>query len=268
MNQNKTPDTSLPLITIATVTYNAEATLQRTLDSVAAQDYGKIEHLIVDGVSTDKTLSLVQRYVEQNNNRHQIRLTSEPDEGLYDAMNKALSLATGEYIVFLNAGDKLHSETTISEVVTCTNLKKGNLRNPAIIYGETDLVDNKGRFLRHRRLTTPENLTWKSFLSGMRVCHQSFYARTDIAKSENYNLNYRYSADYDWCIRIMKKAAKRRLRIVNTHLILTDYLNEGMTTRNHRKSLIERLKLMAHHYGWPSAIAAHAWFIIRSIIKK
>ena len=86
MNQdsNNVPDSSLPLITIATVTYNAEATLQRTLDSVAAQDYGKIEHLIVDGVSTDRTLSLVQRYVEQNNNRHQIRLTSGPDDGLYE----------------------------------------------------------------------------------------------------------------------------------------------------------------------------------------
>lgn len=270
MNQdsNNVPNNSLPLITIATVTYNAEATLQRTLDSVAAQDYEKIEHLIVDGVSTDKTLSLVQRYVEQNNNRHQIRLTSGPDDGLYDAMNKALSLATGEYIVFLNAGDKLHTADTISKIVSCAKLKKGNLRNPAIIYGETDLVDNEGRFVRHRRLTTPDSLTWKSFLSGMRVCHQSFYARTDLAKTESYNLSYRYSADYDWCIRIMRKAAKRRLRIVNTHLILTDYLNEGMTTRNHRKSLLERLRLMARHYGWSNAISAHAWFIIRAVIKR
>ena len=135
MNQdsNNAPNTTLPLITIATVTYNAEATLQRTLDSVAAQDYARIEHLIVDGVSKDKTLSLVQRYVEQNNNRHQIRLTSEPDEGLYDAMNKALLLATGEYIVFLNAGDKLHSQDTISKIVTCAKWKKGNHRNPAIL---------------------------------------------------------------------------------------------------------------------------------------
>lgn len=270
MNQdsNNVPNNSLPLITIATVTYNAEATLQRTLDSVAAQDYEKIEHLIVDGVSTDRTLSLVQRYVEQNNNRHQIRLTSGPDDGLYDAMNKALSLATGEYIVFLNAGDKLHTADTISKIVSCAKLKKGNLRNPAIIYGETDLVDNEGRFVRHRRLTTPDSLTWKSFLSGMRVCHQSFYARTDLAKTESYNLSYHYSADYDWCIRIMRKAAKRRLRIVNTHLILTDYLNEGMTTRNHRKSLLERLRLMARHYGWSNAISAHAWFIIRAVIKR
>lgn len=270
MNQdsNNAPNTTLPLITIATVTYNAEATLQRTLDSVAAQDYARIEHLIVDGVSKDKTLSLVQRYVEQNNNRHQIRLTSEPDEGLYDAMNKALLLATGEYIVFLNAGDKLHSQDTISKIVTCAKWKKGNHRNPAILYGETDLVDNDGNFIRHRRLTTPENLTWNDFLSGMRVCHQSFYARTDLARSESYNLSYHYSADYDWCIRIMKKAAKQRIPIKNTHQILTDYLNEGMTTKNHRKSLIERLKLMAHHYGWPKALAAHAWFIIRAVIKK
>ena len=267
MNQDSN-NATLPLITIATVTYNAEATLQRTLDSVAAQDYKRIEHLIVDGVSTDKTLSLVQRYVEQNNNRHQIRLTSEPDDGLYDAMNKALSLASGEYIVFLNAGDKLHTTDTISKVAAQAKWIKGDYRNTAILYGETDLVDDNGRFLRHRRLTTPKSLTWKNFLSGMRVCHQSFYVRTDLAKSESYNLSYRYSADYDWCIRIMKKAAKRRLRITNTNLILTDYLNEGMTTKNHRKSLIERLRLMAHHYGWPSAIVAHGWFVVRSFIKK
>ena len=268
MNQDKSSNNIRPLITIATVTYNAEATLQRTLDSVAAQDYARIEHVIIDGLSTDRTLSLVQRYVEQNNNRHQIRLTSEPDEGLYDAMNKALTMATGEYIVFLNAGDKLHDVGTISKVVASANWKKGNVKNPAVLYGETDLVDNEGKFLRHRRLSTPENLSWKNFLSGMLVCHQSFYARTDIAKNELYNMNYRYSADYDWCIRIMKKAAKRRLRIINTHEILTDYLNEGMTTKNHRKSLMERLKLMAHHYGWPKAIAAHGWFVVRSVIKR
>ncbi len=268
MNQDKTQNTSLPLITIATVTYNAGATLQRTLDSVAAQDYNRIEHLIIDGLSTDNTLSLVQRYVEQNNNRHQIRLTSEPDDGLYDAMNKALTLAAGDYIVFLNAGDKLHSQDTLSEIVKCAQWRKGRNSNPAILYGETDLVDDEGKFVRHRRLTAPEALTWKNFLSGMRVCHQSFYVRSDIAKSESYNLNFRYSSDYDWCIRIMKKAAQRRLKITNTHQILTDYLNEGMTTKNHRKSLVERLKLMAQHYGWPQAIAAHCWFVIISIIKK
>lgn len=266
---NNTPASRpLPLITIATVTYNAEATLWRTLDSVAAQDYARIEHLIIDGLSKDRTLSLVQRYVEQNNNRHQIRLTSEPDEGLYDAMNKALSLAAGDYIVFLNAGDKLHSPDTISKVVESADWIKGDSHNPAILYGETDLVDNEGKFIRHRRLAAPERLSWKSFLSGMLVCHQSFYVRTDLARSEAYCLDYRFSADYDWCIRIMKRAERRRFRITNTHLVLTDYLSEGLTTQNHRKSLIERLRLMARHYGWGAAVWAHCGFVVRSVTLK
>ena len=257
-----------PLITIATVTYNAESTLERTLESVAQQDYARIEHLIIDGCSTDHTLSLVGRYVEQNQARHNIRLICEPDNGLYDAMNKALLNATGEYIVFLNAGDRLHSTNTISAIARQTGWVKGDHRHPAILYGDTHLVDAEGNFLRRRRLTPPEELKFKSFLDGMRVCHQSFYVRTDLAKQEPYDLHYRFSADFDWCIRLILLAAKRRLRIVNTQLVLTDYLNEGMTTRNHRASLMERLHIMAHYYGWPATVLRHFWFIVRTVIKR
>ena len=87
-----------PLVTIATVTYNAAETLERTLSSVASQDYPRIEHLIIDGCSTDSTLSVVQQYVAENtrtSHPHHIRLISEPDNGLYDAMNKALGNASG-----------------------------------------------------------------------------------------------------------------------------------------------------------------------------
>ena len=257
-----------PLFTIATVTYNAEATLERTLRSVASQDYARIEHIIIDGCSTDHTLSLVQHYVEENQARHNIRLICEPDSGLYDAMNKALLSATGDYIVFLNAGDCLHSTDTISALAQQTGWVKGSLRHPAILYGDTHLVDNEGNFLRRRRLTPPEKLTPKTFLDGMRVCHQSFYVRTDLAREELYDLSYRYSADFDWCIRIIRRATRRRIRIVNTHLVLTDYLNEGLTTSNHRASLMERLRIMAHYYGWPTTIVRHCWFIIRAIIRK
>lgn len=257
-----------PLFTIATVTYNAEATLERTLKSVASQDYVNIEHLIIDGCSTDHTLSLVQRYVEENQTRHNIRLISEPDDGLYDAMNKALLCATGNYIVFLNAGDCLHSTDTISAIAEQTGWVKGDYRHPAILYGDTFLVDNDGNYLRRRRLTPPEKLTPDTFLDGMRVCHQSFYVRTDLAKQEPYNLHYCYSADFDWCIRLIRRATKHRIRIVNTHLVLTDYLNEGMTTHNHRASLLERFRIMAHYYGWPKTIFKHFWFIIRAIIKR
>lgn len=257
-----------PLISIITVTYNAELTIERTLQSVESQSYPRIEHLIIDGCSTDHTMSHVQRYVERNgDNKHLIRVLREPDKGLYDAMNKGIQQATGYYLVFLNAGDKLHEPTTIEQIVEQTRWQRNQV-NYAVIYGETDLVDNEGHFLRHRRLQAPEHLTAKSFLQGMLVCHQSFYVRTDIARTELYDLRYRYSADYDWCIRIMKRAERRRLRFLNTHLILTDYLSEGLTTKNHRRSLLERLRLMGRHYGWPRAILQHLWFVIRAIIKR
>ena len=257
-----------PLISIITVTYNAELTIERTLQSVESQSYPRIEHLIIDGCSTDHTMSHVQRYVERNGeNKHLIRVLREPDKGLYDAMNKGIQQVTGYYLVFLNAGDKLHEPTTIEQIVEQTRWQRNQV-NYAVIYGETDLVDNEGHFLRHRRLQAPEHLTAKSFLQGMLVCHQSFYVRTDIARTELYDLRYRYSADYDWCIRIMKRAERRRLRFLNTHLILTDYLSEGLTTKNHRRSLLERLRLMGRHYGWPRAILQHLWFVIRAIIKR
>ena len=257
-----------PLISIITVTYNAEPTVERTLQSVEQQSYPYIEHVLIDGCSSDHTLSLIQRYVERNGrNCHIIRVVREPDKGLYDAMNKGIQQASGDYLVFLNAGDKLHESTTIEQLANQIEWQPNRV-NYAILYGETDLVDNEGRFLRHRRLQTPERLTSKSFRSGMLVCHQSFYVRTDLAKATPYDLRYRYSADYDWCIRLMRRAEKRRLRFLNTHLILTDYLSEGLTTKNHRRSLFERFRLMAHHYGWGTAIAEHFWFIIRAIIKR
>ena len=257
-----------PLITIATVTYNAADVLERTFRSVEAQAYPRIEHLIVDGGSTDHTLSLVRQYVERNTQpQHNIRIVSESDKGLYDAMNKAINMCEGDYLVFLNAGDKLHASDTIDQLVKAIEWEHRGA-NPAIVYGETDLVDGEGNFVRHRRLEAPEKLTSNSFLSGMLVCHQSFYVRADLAKQVRYNLDYRFSADYDWCIRLLQRAERRRMRIVNTHLILTDYLNEGLTTKNHRKSLMERFRIMKHHYGTLRAVGAHLWFVVRGVMKK
>ncbi len=257
--------------TVATVTYNAGSTIRRTLESVSHQTHPCVEHLIVDGCSHDATMSEIQRYVERNTDQrhpHSIVLVREPDKGLYDAMNKAISMAKGDYIIFLNAGDKFHSYDLLSEIASQVENTYNSLRRPAVLYGETDLVDDAGRFLRHRRLQAPQHLTSRHFLSGMLVCHQSFYVRTDIARSIPYDLRYSFSADYDWCIRVMRYAEHRQLTLHNTGLILTDYLAEGMTTRNHRRSLLERFRLMAHHYSMGSALAAHAWFVIRLVFKR
>lgn len=96
----------------------------------------------------------------------------------------------------------------------------------------------------------------------MLVCHQAFFAKRTLA--EPYDLRYRFSADFDWCIRIMKKSKV----LHNTHLTLIDYLEEGMTTRNHKASLHERFRIMAKHYGWLSTVAHHAWFVVRAVVKK
>ena len=220
-------------------------------------------------------MSLIQEYVEDNSinvHPHEIRFIREPDRGLYDAMNKAILEAQGDYLVFLNAGDKFHCSDALEKMVAGLQ-KSGNLDVehpmwPAVLYGETDLVDDEGTFLRHRRLQAPETLSWRSFLNGMLVCHQSFYVRVDIAREYLYNMRYRFSADFDWCIRIMQEAEARSLALYNTHLILTDYLSEGMTTKNQRKSLFERLRIMSHHYGIIPTIAKHLWFIVRHFSLK
>ena len=257
-------------ITVVTITYNAEAVLQRTLDSVLRQTHLSVEHLIVDGASTDETLSIATAYKQRSDsafNGHEVIIQSEPDRGIYDAMNKGIARATGDYIVFMNAGDCFHADDTLEHIAaTAESSAKDCL--PAVIYGDTDIVDNEGRFLHRRRLTPPKKLNWRSFRSGMRVCHQAFYARTDIAHQTPYDLQYRYSADVDWCIRVMKKAGEMKWPLVNTNEVLADYLEEGATTRHHRESLKERFHVMRRHYGLPTTLLMHAWFVVRAVFHK
>lgn len=263
--------------TIATVCYNAGALLQRTIASVERQDYPAVEHLIVDGNSQDETLAHIHHYQERNSRsavKHDIVCRSEPDDGLYDAMNKAITLASGDYILFLNAGDTFHTDTLLKDIAADVEayVNKENCephRRPAVLYGDTDIVDETGHFVRHRRLAPPERLTWKDFKHGMLVCHQAFFARLDLARKYPYNdENYRYSADYDWCIRIMKEGNRLRLPLFNVHRIVADYLDGGLTTKNHRASLLERYDIMSHHYGRVTATCQHLWFVLRAFLKK
>lgn len=259
---NPPSSTTEPLkFTIATVTFNATTLIERTIKSVEEQDYPYVEHLIVDGNSRDNTLEHIHHYQERNSIAavpHEITCISEPDHGLYDAMNKALQMATGDYILFLNAGDKLHSATLLSELAS--QIKE---ERPAVIFGSTDLVDADEKYIGPRRLSPPKELTWKSFKHGMLVCHQAFFAHKHVFRSVKYNLKYRFSADFDWCIRILKKAEQVQQSTHHAHCIVSDYLNEGMTTKNHKKSLLERFRIMWKHYGALSTIGHHLWFFVR-----
>ena len=253
--------------TIVTCTFNAEHELQRTLDSVFHQSYADVEHLILDGLSSDRSVEMAQTYKQRSDEArtgHEVVVCSERDSGLYDAMNKGIARATGDYIVFLNAGDTFPSEATLEHIAH--SIGDGEAL-PGVIYGDTDIVNGEGRFLRHRRLQPPAKLTWRSFRNGMLVCHQAFYALTTLAKDNPYNLNYRFSADVDWCIRVMKEAERRHLTLKNVDEVVVNYLDGGMTEKNHRASLRERFSIMRRHYGLPLTLIMHVWFAVRQLKK-
>ncbi len=255
--------------TIITCTYNAAEELPRTLQSVLEQSYLYVEHLIVDGASKDNTLSVLEEYQRKNEERggeHIVHVVSEPDRGLYDAMNKALKLADGDFVLFLNAGDSLHEKDTlgrVAEVVESVDTV------PAVVYGDTHIVNASGEYVRNRRLCPPERLTWKSFRKGMLVCHQAFFASTRLTGDCPYNNEeYRFSADFDWCIRLLRMAARKGMTVLNAHVVVADYQEGGMTEKNHWKSLKERFRIMVRHYGCLSTILYHAYFVVRAIVRK
>lgn len=240
-----------PLISVITITFNASDTLPLTMESVAEQTFTDFEHIIVDGASTDDTI-LIGRKLGTSG----LRIISEPDNGLYDAMNKGIKLARGRYLIFLNSGDKFHASDTLSAYADAIESQ-----NPDIVYGDTDIVDIEGKRIGPRHLSAPEILTVDSFRKGMLICHQAFMVRRDI--SPLYDTDYRFSADYDWCICCIK--ASRAGNRVNLKRVTIDYLADGMTDHNKKASLMERFKIMASHYGTLKAIVAHMSFLPRAI---
>ena len=243
----------VPLISVITITYNAAKEITPTLDSLKAQTFHDFEHIVIDGASTDGTQELVNRLSPSS------ILYSEPDKGLYDAMNKGLDKARGKYLLFLNAGDSLHDEHTLGLYAKAIH----TFSHPDIIYGDTDIVNGQRKLVGPRHLSAPEHLTFQSFANGMLVCHQAFMVRSELAPA--YDTGYRFSADYEWTLRCLQKADPEKN--INLHAVTIDYLQEGLTTKNHRKSLMERYRIMCLYYGTIPTILRHIRFAIRAILR-
>lgn len=229
----------LPTVSIITVVYNGEETLLRTIQSISNQTYQNIEYIIVDGASNDGTSNIIEE------NKQDIdKVISEPDEGLYDAMNKGLSCATGEYVWFINSGDEIAHPEVLSNIFK-------SLPCAEVYYGNTMIVDKNGEEIGWRRLSPPEELTWKDFKKGMVVSHQSIIIKKSISRP--YQLKYKFSADYDWVLYALRKAKT----IVNTHQTLSRFLDGGLTKKNILPGLRERFNIMINYFGLPSTIIQH-----------
>lgn len=229
-----------PVLSVITVVYNNAQDIERTILSVLWQTYAGIEYIVIDGLSTDGTLDIIHRY--QNSIS---KLISEKDQGIYDAMNKGLSLATGDYVIFMNSGDEFYNPTTVEKVFASAN-------NADIYYGETEMVNQQRQSLGQRRHKAPDKFTWRSFNYGMSVSHQAIYIKRSL--TEPYDSSYQLSADIDWIIR----AAKRAKKIVKVDGYVAKYLVGGMSKAKHKQSLLERFDIMKRHYGLLPTIFNHA----------
>ncbi len=244
----------MPLISIITITYNAEKYLESTIRSIIAQSDQDFEYIMVDGKSKDRTLDIANIY----KNRIDL-LVSEPDKGLYDAMNKGLALATGEYVWFMNAGD------LIAEKEAIVKIKELMLSKPDVIYADTIMISENGTELGLRSNVLPhkipEVLDWRKFRLGMLVCHQSFIVKRGIAP--NYILD-NLSADFDWEIKCLKNAEL----VVQYPGILSKYLIGGVSNQRQLKSWKDRYLVLEKHFGFFPNLFNHIQIILRAGFRK
>lgn len=235
----------IPKLSVITIVYNNVKDIERTILSVLNQSYPNIEYIIIDGGSTDGTVEVIKKYEDRIS-----KWVSEKDKGIYDAMNKGLKLATGEYVLFMNSGDEIYDSTTVEQVF-------GTAKNADIYYGETEMYDETWTSLGRRRHQIPDKFTWRSFKYGMNVSHQAIYIKKSVTVP--YDKKYQLSADIDWII----KAAKKAETTVKVQGYVAKYLVGGMSKKRHRQSLRERFNIFSHYYGFFPNLFNHGIIAIR-----
>lgn len=171
---------TLPKITVATVCRNTANTIEETLQNILSQNYENLEFIVIDGASTDDTLKILEKY-----KKHFTKFVSEPDKGTYDAMNKAISMATGEWIIFMNAQDRFVSPDSLRTIAQYLTNKHD------VVYG--------GYYFEHVFGVTEYRppISLEQLWKGMNICHQAVFTRLSFLKEYPYNLDYRIVADYD-----------------------------------------------------------------------
>ena len=237
-----------PVISIITVTFNAANVVEKTIQSVVSQTYDKLEYLIIDGASKDNTMAVVDHYRGQIE-RHG-RIVSEPDKGLYDAMNKGASLATGDWVLFMNADEVFVDELVLTDVASFIEAHP----EADAICGDALMIYEYGTF---PNVSKPEDLPHR-----MSVFHQSTFVRTSLLREHPFDTHYRYAADYEQLsslalaghkfLHIDRKIAMLEMRSGTTYENMLDSAREhysilearGMDIEAERKKMFRHKKIV------------------------
>lgn len=209
-----------PLISIVTVVYNSGSLIENTILSVINQDYKNIQYIIIDGGSKDNTRDIILKYKDKID-----VFISEPDSGIYDAMNKALIYVKGDFVNFMNAGDLFFDNKTIDKIFNLTQIT--NLE-AHVIYGNHSVMYEKREILK-----VPRSL--KLLWMGMTIQHQSVFVNSKVFQTEKFNENYKFAADFD----LFYKCYKQNLRIIKSSDFISKVTPGGFSESNSVKTYLE-----------------------------
>lgn len=237
-------------ISIITVVYNQKSALAETILNIQQQSFDDYEHLIIDGASTDGTLEVIEA------NESRLRYISEPDKGLYDAMNKGIKLACGAYILFMNAGDLLYRRDSLENIFTQSNEED-------LIYADAVVIDEWNNEKPWHKKTPPDSeISAESFLNGAVICHQCMIMKRE--KALLYDLQWKIVADLDWSIRCVKDCHS----FYYHRQKFCKFRRGGLSDKQRAYALYERFRLFVKHFGITRTIMQHVYFFGGAVLKK
>lgn len=204
-------------ITIITVCYNASSTIGETIKSVINQSYKNLEYIIIDGESTDGTKEIIENYKKI----FPIIYISEKDNGIYDAMNKGLDLATGDYLNFMNADDYFFNNTVVEEVVPFLN------KQYDIVYGNMEVRYKNFKFIKNE----PE----PKYLWMGPINHQSSFIKTSTMKKYKYNISNKIVADFEFFLTVYYNSGK----LLKINKTIASFSNDGISQKNDKQVIID-----------------------------
>lgn len=245
-------------VSIITVCYNSEKTIEDTIKSVVSQNYHNIEYIVVDGGSSDDTLKIIER-----NRKHIDILISEPDEGIYDAMNKGIKVATGDIVGILNSDDFFSSDESIKYIA------KGFSSEVDAVYGDLKYVKQYKPDLLSRVYSSAGFKLWKVRF-GFMVPHPTFYARKHLfEKYGYYKLDYRVAADFELMVRFFLNGIKfRRIDKMLVSMREGGISSSGLKWRIHQNAEIVRACRENQLYTNLALVAVKLPFKLFSFFKK